>query len=161
MRKASFGFAKPEESTGFLLWQTTITWQRLVKRELDVHQVSHAQFVLMALLLWFEEHHQQPTQVALVDKSKLDKMTVSKSLKTLALQGLVERVEHEKDTRAKRATLTKSGKALVKQLIPLVEKTDTAFFAALSLQEQTAFAAMLTKLASFDNEPPKKDGRRT
>ena len=30
MSKAPFGFDKPEDSPGFVLWQTTTTWQRLI-----------------------------------------------------------------------------------------------------------------------------------
>lgn len=146
MAKAPFGFTKPEDSLGFLLWQITVIWQRLIKKALDGHNVSHAQFVLLALLLWFEQHQQEPTQVSLIHKSKLDKMTVSKSLKSLAQQGLVQRVEHETDTRAKRVSLTDQGKTLVRKLVPQVEKTDALFFETLSSEEQQSLHLILTKL---------------
>ena len=74
--KSAFGFEAPEDSPGFLLWQTTITWQRLIKKALEAHDVSHAQFVVMAVLLWFEEHQEDPTQIAIARLSKLDQMTV-------------------------------------------------------------------------------------
>ena len=96
-----FGFDKPEDSPGFLLWQTTMVWQRLIKKALEAHDISHAQFVIMATLLWFEAHHYDTTQILIVNWSKLDKMTVSKSLKKLVVQGLVKRMEHQTDTRAK------------------------------------------------------------
>ncbi len=35
MTDSVFGFEQPEHSPGFLLWQTTITWQRLIKKALD------------------------------------------------------------------------------------------------------------------------------
>lgn len=54
MSDIPFGFAKPEDSPGFLLWQTTIIWQRRIKKALESHDISHAQFVIMAILLWFE-----------------------------------------------------------------------------------------------------------
>lgn len=148
MGKAPFGFAKPEDSPGFLLWQTTVTWQRLIKKTLDGYNVSHAQFVLLALLLWFEQHQQEPTQVSLIQKSKLDKMTVSKSLKALVQQGLVQRVEHETDTRAKKVSLTNKGKVLVGTLIPEVEKTDALFFQPLSAHEQQRLSTFFTQLLS-------------
>ena len=128
MLDSPFGFEKPEDSPGFLLWQTTVTWQRLIKKILEKHDISHAQFVIMALLLWFEEQGDEPHQALVADKSKLDKMTVSKSLKKLALQGFIIRIEHKKDTRAKSISLTQKGKNLIKKLVPLVEKIDDTLF---------------------------------
>src|SRR5579862_5148053 len=83
MSDSVFGFDKPEHSPGFLLWQTTVTWQRLIKNALDPYDISHAQFVVLAVTLWFEEKKQNPTQILIARLSKLDKMTVSKSLKKL------------------------------------------------------------------------------
>jgi hypothetical protein len=34
--KSAFGFEVPEASPGFLLWQTTTAWQRLIKKMLDL-----------------------------------------------------------------------------------------------------------------------------
>ena len=84
-----FGFDKPEDSPGFLLWQTTMVWQRQIKRALESYDISHPQFVIMATLMWFEAHHYDTTQILIVNWSKLDKMTVSKSLKKLVALGYV------------------------------------------------------------------------
>lgn len=128
MADLPFGFEKPEDSPGFLLWQTTMIWQRKIKKALDVHAISHAQFVIMATLLWFDAHHYDTTQVLIVHWSKLDKMTVSKSLKKLVSLGLVKRIENEIDTRAKSVSLTQKGKDFVHTLVPVVESIDEEFF---------------------------------
>ena len=148
MNKLPFGFDKPEDSPGFLLWQTTITWQRLIKKALEPYDISHPQFVIMALLLWFQEQGHDTTQVLIITWSKLDKMTVSQSLKKLAAQGFVDRVEHKSDTRAKSVTLTQQGKALICKLVPLVEAVDTQFFSTISSSEQQAMIQMLRKLGA-------------
>ena len=83
MSASAFGFKRPEDSPGLLLWQTTITWQRLIKNALIEYDISHPQFVIMAILLWFTEKGEDPTQIAIIRLSKLDKMTVSQSLKKL------------------------------------------------------------------------------
>ena len=62
MTKSSFSFDTPEKSPGFLLWQVSITWQRQIKVELDPHGISHAQFVILAVLLWCEETKNKPIQ---------------------------------------------------------------------------------------------------
>jgi len=141
-----FGFDSPEDSPGFLLWQTTTTWQRLIKKALEPHHISHAQFVIMATLLWFEANEYDTTQILIVNWTKLDKMTVSKSLKKLAIQGLINRIEHETDTRAKSVSLTKKGKLLAHKLVPIVEKLDNEFFGKTSFTQQKTLINILRKL---------------
>jgi len=128
---SAFGFDQPEDSPGFLLWQTTVTWQRLIKRALEPYNVSHTHHVILAILLWFEEHQQPTTQVLIVKWSKLDKMTVSNALKKLVEEGFVTRKEHEVDTRAKRVTLTQKGKILAQKLVIIIEKIDANYFGKL------------------------------
>lgn len=149
---SAFGFEAPEDSPGFLLWQTTITWQRLIKKALEAHDISHAQFVIMAILLWFEEHHQDPTQIALARLSKLDKMTVSKSLKKLVVQAYIRREESQKDTRAKWVYLTPKGKELATKLVPLVEGIDAEFFGKTPKSDQQILIQILGKLMAETND---------
>lgn len=141
-----FGFEKPEDSPGFLLWQTTMVWQRLIKQALEPYDISHAQFVILATLLWFEAHSYDTTQILIAQWSKLDKMTVSKSLKILVSEGLVHRMEHKKDTRAKSVSLTEKGKTLVHKLVPIVEKMDATFFGRMPDQEQKSLITILNQL---------------
>ncbi|HXH55566.1 MAG TPA: MarR family winged helix-turn-helix transcriptional regulator [Gammaproteobacteria bacterium] len=141
-----FGFDKPEDSPGFLLWQTTMIWQRQIKKTLEAYDVSHAQFVIMATLMWFEAHHYDTTQISIVNWSKLDKMTVSQSLKKLVALGYVNRIEHETDTRAKSVFLTEKGKDRVRALVPIVEGIDTIFFGKASYKEQKNLIHILSKL---------------
>jgi len=145
MTNLPFGFSKPEDSPGFLLWQTTMVWQRKIRSVLETHDISHAQFVIMATLMWCEQH-EEVTQISLVNKTKLDKMTVSKFLKRLVASGYVKRVEHHKDTRAKVVSLTEKGHDIVKALVPLVEKVDSEFFSVLSNQEYEEALHVLAQL---------------
>jgi DNA-binding MarR family transcriptional regulator len=146
MANLPFGFDKPEDSPGFLLWQTTMLWQRQIKKALEVYDISHAQFVIMATLLWFEAHGYDTTQILIVNWSKLDKMTVSKSLKKLVTMGLVNRIEHETDTRAKSVSLTDNGKKLVHKLVPIVEGIDGKFFSKVPGLEQKSLIQILGRL---------------
>jgi MarR family transcriptional regulator, organic hydroperoxide resistance regulator len=146
MNNSSFGFDKPEDSPGFLLWQTSMTWQRLIKNALDCYGVSHAQFVILAVLLWCDESGQSPIQSFLVNKTKLDKMTVSASLKKLVLNKLVKRGEHTQDTRAKLVCLTYKGKMLTKKLVLIVEGIDQDFFGVISKTNHRSLVANLNQL---------------
>lgn len=148
MRNSVFGFHKPEESPGFLLWQTTMTWQRLIKQALDFYDISHAQFVILAIALWFENKKQEVSQTLIVRQSKLDKMTVSKALKKLVAEGYIKRSEHKKDTRAKSVYLTQKGKAKIEKLVPIVEKIDVTFFGAIKKSSQQFLIRILNDLVS-------------
>ena len=142
-----FKFKKAEDSPGLLLWQTGQIWQRLIKQALELYDISHSQFVIMATLMWFELNHLETNQVTIINWTKLDKMTVSKSLKKLAALELIIRIEHDIDTRAKLVLLTKSGKILITKLIPIVEGIDHEFFAQISQEEQEIFKQLLKKMS--------------
>jgi DNA-binding MarR family transcriptional regulator len=148
MRNLPFGFDRPEDSLGFLLWQTTMVWQRLIKKSLEPYGISHAQFVIMATLLWLDAHHYDTTQILIVNWTKLDKMTVSTSLKKLVHLGFVNRIEHATDTRAKKVSLTKKGTSMVNKLVPIVEAIDSQFFGEISQQEQNSLLKILNKLTT-------------
>jgi DNA-binding MarR family transcriptional regulator len=141
-----FGFERPEDSPGFLLWQTTMIWQRLIKKALEPFDISHAQFVILATVLWFHAHQHETTQINIIEWTNLDKMTVSKSLKKLVLMKLVERSEHKQDTRAKIVSLTKKGRALTSKLVTIVENIDRQYFERLSKLEQNKLNQILNHL---------------
>jgi DNA-binding MarR family transcriptional regulator len=146
MSNPPFGFDAPEDLPGFLLWQTTISWQRMIKKALEPHDISHAQFVIMAILLWWHGQKKEVTQIDIVKMSKLDKMTVSKSLKKLVGVDLVAKHENQKDTRAKSVQLTKSGVALAGKLVPIVEGVDEDFFAKLPKKQEKDLILILQNL---------------
>lgn len=144
--KNTFAVDTPEDSLGLLLWQTTITWQRQIREFLEPYGITHPQFVIMAILLWHDEHHGIINQVTIVNMSKLDKMTVSASLKKLTLQGYVCREENRIDTRSKSVSLTLSGKDFIRQLVPQVERIDAEFFGKLELGDQKELVRIMGNL---------------
>ncbi|VVC77211.1 Organic hydroperoxide resistance transcriptional regulator [Aquicella siphonis] len=155
MIKNTFGFDKPEDSPGFLLWQTTITWQRKIKNALDPFGISHAQFVILAITLWFESKKQEVSQSLIVRQSRLDKMTVSKSLKKLVEHGLVMREENQKDSRAKCVRLTRTGQMVTARMVSIIEKVDSGFFDSIKKLDQQALLKILQQLVinSENTEP--------
>jgi MarR family transcriptional regulator, organic hydroperoxide resistance regulator len=148
MTNSPFGFDQPEDSPGFLLWQTTITWQRLIKKALDPYCISHAQFVILAITMWFENKSPEVLQSLIIRQSKFDKMTVSKALKKLVAEGYIKRIEHKEDTRAKSVLLTKRGKGLTSKLIPIVEKIDADFFGIVKKTDRLYLIKVLNNLVS-------------
>ncbi len=145
MKKSDFIFEKPEESTGFLLWQVTNLWQREIKKALEKYGLTHSQFVLMASMYWLELDKQKSTQIVLSNHTKIDPMTTSTVLRTLQKKGLVLRKEHENDTRAKTVQLTTTGQETIKQAIQTVEQFDSSFFGKLA-NETSEFNEKLIRL---------------
>ncbi len=129
----TFSVEKPEESSGFLLWQVTNLWQREIKKALEEHNITHSQFVLMASIHWLTLHKQEVTQIILSAHTKIDPMTTSTVLRTLQQKSLITRQEHATDTRAKVVVLTDLGKEIIKKAIVTVEDFDRKFFSVMGV----------------------------
>ena len=123
-----FSVKEAEDSSGFLLWQVTTLWQRGIKKALDEIDITHPQFVLLASLLWLTGQKKNVTQIDLSQHSQIDPMTTSTVIRTLQKKGLVERREHETDTRAKVVLLTASGLKMTRKAVKIIENFDTDFF---------------------------------
>lgn len=127
----TFSVEKPDDSSGFLLWQVTNLWQREIKKALDQYNITHSQFVLMASIHWLTLHKQEVTQIILSSHTKIDPMTTSTVLRTLQQKKFIKRQEHATDTRAKIVVLTDTGKEIAKKAIVTVEDFDKKFFSVL------------------------------
>jgi MarR family transcriptional regulator, organic hydroperoxide resistance regulator len=141
----TFSVEKPEESSGFLLWQVTNLWQREIKKTLEPFGLTHSQFVLLASIHWLFLHNQEITQIVLSNHTKIDPMTTSTVLRTLQQKGFIFRQEHERDTRAKTVGITEAGKEIIKKAIVTIETFDRTFFSVLESQT-TEFNDHLIKL---------------
>lgn len=127
----TFSVETPEESSGFLLWQVTNLWQREIKKALEIYDLTHSQFVLLASTLWLMQQNESITQIALSNHTKIDPMTTSTVLRTLQKKGLLQRQEHSTDTRAKTVELTPAGVEMAKLAVKTVETFDHEFFQVL------------------------------
>lgn len=130
-KEKAFSFDKAEDSPGFLLWQVTNLWQREIKKVLEVYDVTHSQFVLLASTLWLSSQKESITQVELSAHTKIDPMSTSTILRALQAKGLIKRQEHLTDTRAKTIMLTETGKTLTVKAVKSVELFDSGFFSKL------------------------------
>ena len=140
----------PEESPGLLLWKATTLWRRRIAAALEAVGLNHASFVMLATLAWAEGAGLEPTQSTIVRMTKLDKMTVSKGVRSLEEEELVARKPHPADERAKRVELTEQGRALIRDAVPLVETADKAFFGRLNRSEREQLLTLLSKLGESD-----------
>ncbi len=134
----------PGESPGFLLWQTTLRWQRAVSAALRPHDLTHVQFVLLTSAWWLEQSSEAPTQRRLADHAATDAMMTSQVLRALEAKALITRTPDPQDTRAKRIRLTQAGQARVAAALPAVEAVDEHFFQAAPRRELISMLHALT-----------------
>lgn len=146
-KETVFFVQNPQDRPGFSLWQASITWQRLINNNLQAYDMSHSQFVVMAILKWFEENSIKPTQIQIAQSSKLDKMTVSKTVRKMVELGYVTRQENDKDPRAKSVFLTEKGNKIIGILIPMVDRIDLGFFSKLSENQQNQMKELMILLS--------------
>jgi DNA-binding MarR family transcriptional regulator len=131
MKEVVFKFNNPEESSGYLLWQLTMLWQRKIKKELDALHITHTQFVLLAATQWLCQNRTLVTQVDIANHSNTDRMMVSKVLRTLEANKLIIKTKHKTDTRSNTIVLTIKGKQVLQKALLLVEHVDTTLFSTL------------------------------
>lgn len=121
-------FEGPEQSPGFLLWQVSTNWRRLIEAALAEIGLTHPQFVLLASLEWLNRNQSDVTQVELARHCRTDINMTSQVLRTLEKKGYIERQSRADNERSKFPKVTLSGSKLIEQAIPLVEQVDHRFF---------------------------------
>ncbi|MDM7854858.1 MarR family winged helix-turn-helix transcriptional regulator [Cellulomonas alba] len=139
-------FAGPGESPGFVLWHATMRWQRLMTSTLAPLGLTHVQFVLLATAWWLQTHDEPQTQVRLAAQVGTEVTMTSDVVGRLEAKGLVVRVAHPTDARAKVVTVTDEGAALAARAIEAVEAADAQFFAGVDTR---ALLPALTTLAAL------------
>jgi len=133
-------------SPGFLLWRTTLRWQRAVVAALRPLRLTHVQFVLLASAWWLTRvAGEKPTQKRLAEHAATDPMMTSQVLRTLETMGLIKRAPSPDDGRARRLSVTKRGLALAQRSIAVVEAVDNEFFATAG--PRAAVLRILNRLA--------------
>ncbi|MBR0824765.1 MarR family transcriptional regulator [Bradyrhizobium manausense] len=121
----------PAESPGFLLWKISNAWQRQQRAALQPFGLTHSQFVVLATATWFSAS-ETLTQARISQLTGIDPMTTSQVLRALEAARLIQRVDHPTDPRAKSITVTKAGRDLAREAVPVVEDVDAAFFEPLA-----------------------------
>lgn len=142
---------RPQDSTGLMLWRVTNSWQRTIRAALEPYDLTHVQFVLLAVLASLEGSS-PVTQRALAEHAATDPMMTSQVLRTLETKGLVERLVHPTDRRARIVSPTEAGIRLVNRANRAVELADKEYFAALG-DAAPAFTRALVDLSAANQTP--------
>lgn len=145
-------FHNPQASTGLMLWRVTNSWQRAIRAALAPFDLTHVQFVLLAVLASMESTA-PVTQRDLAEHAVTDPMMTSQVLRSLENKHLIERHLHPTDGRARALTITAAGVALVNRANAAVEAADRDYFSTLGsgVQAFTRHLATLSAVADLAN----------
>lgn len=139
----------PRASTGLMLWRVTNSWQRTIRAVLEPFDLTHVQFVLLAVLASMD-HTTPVTQRDLADRAATDPMMTSQVLRALEGKRFIERHPHPVDGRARTVMITREGIDLVNRANVAVEEADRSYFATLG-DRSHSFTACLASLAAADS----------
>ena len=136
----------PADSPGFLLWHTTLRWQRAIATALAPLELTHVQFVLLACTWWLNDQGTAPNQLTVAAQAGTDVKMTSQVLRKLEAKQLVRRATDAGDTRAKSVHTTEAGIDLARRAIVIVEAVDERFFGT----QAAPITACLRELTGFD-----------
>jgi MarR family transcriptional regulator, organic hydroperoxide resistance regulator len=145
-----------DPTPGYLTWRLAMKWQAAVDREVAPYGLTHAQYSLLASLRGLTSTGARPSQRELSDFTGLDPIFVSKLIRVLETNGLVERAQHPSDTRAVALRLTRRGTQTIDRAIAsvhdLLERL-TAPLGGLESARTKQFKATLQQLLAHDQNP--------
>ena len=87
-----------------------------------------------------------PTQQRIGQRTRMDKVTVSRAAIALAARGLIERRPNAEDRRSQRLHLTADGVALHAQVAPKALELERRILARFTPEEIQVFTAMLARM---------------
>jgi len=125
------GFSRPEESLGWRLWHVLHAYQRTLEQSLIDLDLTHLQYMLLALSGYLTQKGEVPSQARLAAAAGLDKMMVSKVVRLLEDKGYVARSPHPDDPRANRVDVTATGVEVLLKALPLARTLHDGFFECL------------------------------
>lgn len=135
----------PKQSPGFLLWHISTSWRSAIEAVLKTLGLTHPQFVVLATTGWLTRDGELTTQAAIGKMAGLDPNTTSQIIKGLEKKELIKR-DKSSDGRAKNASLTSYGNAILRSAMPAVERADAKFFSILTKQEASNLLRIFQKL---------------
>ena len=154
--------AEPSPTPGFLVYRLATKWQAAVDRAVAPFGITHAQYSVLASLRGMTRGGRRPSQREVADRLGLDPVFISKLVRTLEQNDLVERNDHPTDARAFALGLTEAGVRTIDPAIKVVialQDELTAPLGGMSAKATTQFVNAVQKLLTTPNQP-KPEGRQ-
>lgn len=118
----------PHNAVGFVMWRVVHRYQREVEQALRALDLTHLQFVTLALVAWMGRTGDTATQSELAKFGDIHPMQVSKVLQALEQKRMVRRTPAPGNALAKRVAITAGGLTVLRDAIPRVIEVQTRLF---------------------------------
>lgn len=142
-------FKQPEDSLGYLLWQTAHGWMRRLNGELLAMGLTHLQMIALGSTAWLTRISGAPSQARLAKFCAMDPMLISKVVRMLEKKRAIVRTADPRDTRSKLLSVTDEGNRIILQCIPVIERAYEQFFAAVDEAEPQLHEMLLRLFRSM------------
>jgi DNA-binding MarR family transcriptional regulator len=97
--------------------------------------------------------HDAITQAGIGERTRMDKVTVSRAAIALTQRALLVRTPHDTDRRSHHLSLTEAGRALYEQVAPKALELEKRIFSRFTAAELTTLTAMLRRIdAAIEEE---------
>ena len=136
----------PERSLGYRLWLLRHAWTRRVEAVLTPTGLTHMQFFVLRAIEHVSLHGGVPSQTHVAEFLRVDRMTVSKVVRTLEARAAVTRGVHPDDPRANSVALTAEGNRLLVQATQLVLTEQDRFFGRIGPDMLGLFETLVDQL---------------
>jgi DNA-binding MarR family transcriptional regulator len=134
--------ALTDRSLSFLVRQTHRAFVARLVDKLVPHDVSAAEWAVLRML-WLEEGL---TQVALADRMRVRKASLTSVLSTLERKGFLRRTQRGEDRRKYHLFLTRRGRELETELLPIGAAINRRALAGIDLEDADLAALVLERV---------------
>lgn len=148
----------PADGPGAILERVAAAWTIRLRAALVPLELTTAQFRLLTSAAWLSSHQPGIRQSDIADYAGMDAVMTSEVLRTLETRGLITRVDHPTDRRAKAISVTETGCTLADRALRLIAVVEARFFEE-GLEEFGALGKALRK-GGRGTTTPKKRRRR-
>lgn len=146
---------RDEAPIGFVFWSTASLWRRTIERVLKKLDLTHIQFLSLAVIDYLHIFKHPPTQVKISEAAGFDINMTSQVLRTLEKKGFLHRKKDPSDKRITLSFITPLGEEKLRRALEMAENTDQKFFGTLGNTERNFYDSLnllLQKNSKLSND---------
>ena len=133
----------------FLPYRLSFTTNLVSERIATAYQTLFGVSIPEWRVIAHTAEHDGITQLEIGQRSRMDKVTVSRAAITLTKRGVLERKPNPSDKRSHRLVLTAAGRELYSKIVPKALELERDIFVTFPEDELEAFQATLRKIDSL------------
>ncbi|RKG73687.1 MarR family winged helix-turn-helix transcriptional regulator [Corallococcus terminator] len=127
--------------------------QRVARVYAEQHGLSTQEWRLIAVL----GEDGERTQLELVKRTRMDKVSVSRAARSLEARGLVRRATSQSDARSRRLSLNAAGRRIYERVAPAALDAEAEVLAGLNVSERALLRSLLERVERAATEALGRD----